>query len=55
MSRARAAYLLKTDRGESAIKSLIQGLVELDQEVQIVVIPRYLEQASALRGSIIRR
>jgi hypothetical protein len=42
---------LKTDRGESAIKSLIQGLVELDQEVQIVVIPRYLEQASALRGS----
>jgi predicted glycosyltransferase len=46
-----AAYLLKTNRGESAIKSLIQGLVELDQEVQIVVLPRYLEQASALRGS----
>jgi predicted glycosyltransferase len=46
-----AAYLLKSKREESAIKSLIRGLVELDQEAQIVVIPRYLEQASALRGS----
>lgn len=43
-----AAYLLKTNREESAIKNLIHGLVELDQEVQIVVIPRYLEQVSAL-------
>jgi len=46
-----AAYLLKTNRGESAIKRLLQGLIELEQDVQIVVIPRYLEQASALKGS----
>ena len=46
-----AAYLLKTNRGESAIKGLIQGLVELERDVQIVVIPRYLEQASVLRGT----
>jgi len=46
-----AAYLLKTKRGESAIKKLIQGLVALKHDVQIVVVPRYLEQASALRGT----
>ena len=46
-----AAYLLQTNRGESPIKSLIQGLTGLEQDAQIVVIPRYREQASALRGS----